>query len=240
MAFLHGRNTFVYLNQFNLSTYFNQSQRTTTIETADTTTYLQDNKSYIAGLADGTFSLQGLFDGAAAAVDETLTNIIQAATNPVVTIVHARTLAVSAPTDSGEGVFTSYGVSSPVGDVVSCSAEFQGSGGVRSGRLIGYGQSVSATGNGTSVDGGAATTNGGFATLHLPVNTRNGAITFTVEHSTDNTTFTSLGAFSATVASTPTYAMKTFTGTINRYVRLAYTVAGATGAATPIVSICRF
>lgn len=238
MAFLHGRKTFVYIDQYNMSAYFNTASIKTPIETAETTSFADSQKKYIGGLADGTFSLGGMFDGAAAATDIVLRGIIQPTVDSVITVVRS-SLTVGSTVSTGGGILTSYDVSSPVGDVVSVSAEFQGSGGARSGMLLREGASLSASGNGTAVDNAVLTSNGGLAVLHVISNAQIGTTDFIVEHSTDNVTYATLASFTQIPASTLTKERIYFTGTVNRYVRCRVAVS-STGAVVPIISVVRF
>ena len=136
---------------------------------------------------------------------------------------------------------TSYEVSSPIGDIVQASAEFQSSESVEHGVILSAGTAVSATGNGTGVDHGAATTNGGAGFLSVPTNTRNGNITVKIQHSADNSTYADLVTFTV-VSSTSTTSERIEVAagtTVNRYLRVNYTVAGSSGSATPVVAFTR-
>ncbi len=103
------------------------------------------------------------------------------------------------------------------------------------------GSTVTATGNGTSVDNGASTTNGGAGFLSVPVNTRNGNITVKIQHSADNSTFADLVTFTVVSSTTKTsQRVEVASGTtVNRYLRVNYTVAGSSGSATPVVAFTR-
>jgi hypothetical protein len=136
---------------------------------------------------------------------------------------------------------TSYEVSSAIADIVQASAEFQSTDAVEHGKILSSGSTVTTTGNGTGVDNGASTTNGGAGFLSVPVNTRNGNITVKIQHSADNSTFADLVTF-AVVSGTTTTSEKIEVAdgtTINRYLRVNYTVAGSTGSATPVVAFTR-
>lgn len=244
MAFLHGKSTAVYFAEKNLTAYFNSASRNASVETAETTVFGQNSKSYIAGLKDGTVSVAGLFDGAAGAVDEILAGSLGATSAKPVTFVLAATPAVGSPTQHGGGVTTSYEVSAPVGDVVSTSAEFQMTQGSHSGvLLLPPSTAITATGNQSSVDFGTAptppTTGGWVACLHVISNTMNNNTVFTLQDSANNSTFASLGSFTTVPAATTTsqhyYLVP---DSVERYVRLAYTCSG-TGSISGAVSFAR-
>jgi hypothetical protein len=134
---------------------------------------------------------------------------------------------------------TSYEVSGAVADVVQTSAEFQSSDGVEHGKILSSGAAISSTGNGTSVDNALSSANGGVGFLSVPTNTRNGNITVKVQQSADNSTFTDLITFTVVTSTQKTFQRVEVTGTVARYLRVNYTVAGSTGSATPVVAFAR-
>ena len=136
---------------------------------------------------------------------------------------------------------TSYEVSSAIADIVQASAEFQSTDAVEHGKILSSGSTVTATGNGTAVDNGASTANGGAGYLSVPVNTRNGNITVKIQHSADNSTYADLVTFTTVTSTSKTSErIEVASGTtVNRYLRVNYTVAGSTGSATPVVAFTR-
>lgn len=243
MPFRHGKNTVVLVNEYNLSSYFNEATTANSIETSETTTYgaAGGSKTYVTGLNDGTVSVSGLFDGDTAAIDAVLTSVLGSDTDVNFTVAYDGGMTIGARCATGQSIMTSYEVSSPVADVVSTSAEFQPDGGVSRGVVLAPLSTVSATGNGTAVDNGASTVNGGVAVIHVPANTRNGTIIVKVQHSADNVTYADLVTF-ATVSSTTKTSERLSVAsgtTVNRYLRASYTVAGSTGSASIAVAFAR-
>jgi len=211
------------------------------VETAETSTSGSSGKEYISGLKDGTVSVSGLFEGTAdVGTDSFFASNLGGATKENVIVAtegHANgSRAVMLQSDA-----TSYEVSGAIADVVQANAEFQSSNGVEHGVILSSGSTVTATGNGTSVDNSASSANGGVAYLSVPTNTRNGNITVKVQQSADNSTFTDLVTFTAiTSAQKISYRVEVAAGTsVARYLRVNYTVAGSTGSATPIVAFSR-
>jgi hypothetical protein len=97
---------------------------------------------------------------------------------------------------------------------------------------------ITATGNGTSVDNAAGTTNGGIAHLHVTdVSGTTPTLAVVIQHSTNNSTWSTLASF--TTATAATSERITFTGTVNRYVRASYTAGGTTPSFTSQVSLAR-
>lgn len=238
-TFRHGKSVKVFVDEFDFSSYFNDVSASTTVETAETSTFGSDAKEYITGLVDGTVSLSGMFEGTAdTGTDDYFSSVLGGATKQKVIV------ATEGHANGGRAVMlesdnTSYEVSGAIADVVQASAEFQSSEGVEHGVILSSGAAVTATGNGTSVDNGAATTNGGVGYLSVPTNTRNGNVTVKIQASADNSTFTDLITFTVVSSAAKTSQRVEVTGTVARYLRVNYTVAGSTGSATPIVAFSR-
>ena len=240
-TFAHGKNVNVFLDEFDFSTYFTDVSASTSVDTAETSAFGTSAKSYIVGHRDGTVSLSGMFEATASTgTDEFFDDALGNATK-------TKVIVAPAGHSNGAGAImlvaddTSYEVSSAIADVVQASAEFQSTDAVEHGVILSSGATVSATGNGTGVDNTTSSTNGGAGFLSVPVNTRNGTIGVKVQHSADNSTFADLVSFT-TVTSTQKTSERVEVAsntTINRYLRVVYTVAGSSGSATPVVAFTR-
>lgn len=238
-TFRHGKSVKVYVDEFDFSSYFNDVSAATTVETAETSTFGSSAKEYIPGLMDGTVSLSGLFEGTAdTGTDDYFSTILGGSTKQKV-IVAEEGHALGYRAVMLESDATSYEVSGAIADVVQASAEFQSTEGVEHGVILSSGAAVSATGNGTSVDNSASSANGGVGYVSVPANTRNGNVTIKIQQSADNSTFTDLITFTVVSSATKTSERVEVTGTVARYLRVSYTVAGSTGSATPIVAFSR-
>jgi len=86
------------------------------------------------------------------------------------------------------------------------------------GVAVAVGASLSGTTNGTSVDNGASSSNGALAYLHVTASS-GGTWAFSIQHSSDNSSFSDLITFSAN-GSAVTAEQGTVTGSVNRYIRL--------------------
>lgn len=238
MAFIHGKKTVVLYNGANLTSYFNEATMNNSVETAETTAFGNDAKTYITGLRDGTISANGMFDGVAGGIDATLSSVIGAVASDVITVCPEGATA-GTRTMSCAARETSYEISSPVSDVVAANMEVQSDGGIDIGKLLDGLSAVSASGNGSSLDNGAATTNGGVAYLHVTANTRDGASTFKVQHSSDNVSFVDLATFSSVSASATGGERVAVTGTVNQYLRSDYAPGGSSGSVTFTIAFTR-
>lgn len=184
MAFVHGKTSAVYVGGYNLSAYFKSASPKASADVADVTCLGASVKSYIAGVKDGTLSVEGVFDGAADVVDEELAAVFGVAG----TEVSAYPGGESAVGTAGYGlsaIHNSYSVDAPVDGVVTVSGEFQSS--VALERILSLHPlaAETGTGNGSTHNNSAATTDGGAAYLHITA--FNGTdVTISINHSTDN------------------------------------------------------
>jgi hypothetical protein len=237
-TFRHGKKTAVLLNGTNMSPFLNEATTTTEIETAETTAFGDDDKTYIVGLSDGTISTSGMFDSTAGASDPVLRGLIAQDDNTFTVLPEGSTAGRRSIIANGQ--LTSYEVSSPVGDVVAISAEVQADGGLLHGvALTGLESTGSASATTSEIDNGGATGNGGLFNLHLTENTHDGATVIKVQHSSDNVTYADLVTFTSVSASTTGGESITSTGTVNQYLRTLSTLAGASGSVTYHVSAAR-
>ena len=240
MAFIHGKNAVVLHGAYALTSFLNDGSVSSSIETAETTSFGNSAKTFVTGLRDGSLSASGMFDGAASGVDEVLTASIGSDSLAPVTFapngaaIGQRVVLLQAKT-------TSYDVSAPVGDVVSVSYDAQADGGLDHGVSLADLASISATTNSTSNDNTASTSNGGLAQVHVTVNTRTVNSTIKVQHSSDNSTFADLASFTVvatTIITSERVAVVAGT-TVNRYLRAQNTLAAGSGSITYQVSFAR-
>lgn len=214
MAFSHGKGTVVLVGASDLSCYLNNVDWSATADTHETTTFCQDAKTYIPGLKDATASLSGLFDGDQDAVDEVLAGVL-GGTAQVVTI-GVEGMVAGKRCRMLKALESEYSVSSPVGDVVAVDASIQADGGILAGVSLQALTATTGTGNGTSVDHGAATSNGGVAHLHVTDFIGSGGV-IKVQHSADGNTWVDLLTF--TTINAATVERQEVSGTVNRYLR---------------------
>jgi predicted secreted protein len=128
MAFRHGKNAVFKVDNSggtltDISTYIHDVTLPRSIETAETTTFgvAGGSKTYVTGLNDSTISISGKFD---ATVDAHLAGVLgQDATLSFEYGPAGSTVGYIKFT--GEAIMTKYDLSSPVGDVVSFSCDFQ-------------------------------------------------------------------------------------------------------------------
>jgi hypothetical protein len=137
MAFTHGKKSVFKIDNAggsltDISAFCNEVSLSRDIETAETTTFGDDDKEYIIGLKDATISVSGQFDAAGAStIDAVLAGILgQDASVSFEYLPGGGTVGASNPAYRGECYLTSYEVSGSVGDVTSFSASFQCTGAI--------------------------------------------------------------------------------------------------------------
>jgi predicted secreted protein len=133
-TFVHGKNAQFTLGATNISNTLNEISMPREIETAETTTFGQQDKTYITGLSDATVSVSGMFDATVdAAINTLITNLKSGSIASASFRYGPAGSAGGAVKFEGDVLITSYELSSPVGDVVTYSLEMQVTGGVTGG-----------------------------------------------------------------------------------------------------------
>lgn len=127
-TFLHGKEAQVYITdsggtERELSSYGVSVTFSRDIDTAEASTFGDDDKVYVVGLKDATFTLEGRLD---ATVDGYLNGL--AGGTPRAYKIAPMGSVAGRLYYSGSCILTSYELTSELGDVVGFSAEFQNTG----------------------------------------------------------------------------------------------------------------
>lgn len=252
-TFRHGKKVAVFVDQFHFSDQFNEFTVSASMDAAETTTFRNDDKTYIVGLRDVTVSLGGLFassgsSGVGASTDidsaaEFFDDALGGSTRVTVTILPDST-AVGARALLMTGDPVAWDVSAPASGVVNTALEIQGSQGYRGGRVLRFQVASTSTGSQAAVDSGltnGGTTGGGVGHLHVTsVSSTFGSATFKIQHSTSGSTWADLITFTATTGRT--FQRSTVAGTIKEQVRStlsSYTSAGTSDTITASIAFAR-
>lgn len=138
MAFVHGKGTVVTLSglsgpasgSHDLSTFLNQVTWEFGADTHDVTTFGQNSHVWATGLKVSTFSLSGVYD---ASLPNAPWFFFQQANGNLVTVLFKpEGTGTGKPSHSFSAVLTKYNQSSPVADMITFQADFNGSGDVTS------------------------------------------------------------------------------------------------------------
>lgn len=237
---IQANNTTVLYDNFALAAYLRSASPSTTVAMLDATTLADTSLQYLPGLKSTTFSVTGLFDsatGAGTLLDD-ITSRLGSDTAVAATICPAG-FAAANPAWLLPALTVDYQVSSSVADLVPFTLNLGAGAPAGLGICLTDLSARTATGNGTSQDNSTSTANGGVAHLHITdVSGTTPSMTVLVQHSTNNSTWTTLGTFSAaTAVGSQTLQV---TGTVNRYIRASFTISGTTPSFTTLVAFSRF
>jgi hypothetical protein len=228
MAASHGSNTDVYGNGYVLSPFLNSASSSGNRDSAETTTFKKQSKTYIPGLKDTTIALEGIFDGVVDAVDDILFAALGAGTG-IFSYIPEGNEVVGNRAFTADVIETSYEVNTEVGDVAQVSAELaMGDKGVFArGFVVRPMSAAGAAGQTAAIDSGVVSTaNGGGIVVHA---TASSTLVAFMQDSADNVTFADLpGSISfGAVKGSQRLAV---TGTIRRYTRVRWTGTGTFAA----------
>ena len=236
-TFTHGSNAKIFANGFDVSSFFSSVSKSASVETAEVTTLGETAKSYIAGLEDGSFSVEGYYDGTTGAIDAQMQDILGSST--VFTMV-VGTDAVGAYGYGAQTVGTTYDVGAEIGGAVSISAEGQATAGTDSIRVLNPLSAKTTTGSGTQLDNTASTPNGASCYLHVTSITAGATATVKIQESTDGSTWTDLASFAAVTSISANNGQRVVaSGVVDRYLRAYWTISGSSPSVTFHASAAR-
>lgn len=237
MAFQPSYNSRFFVGPANWASYargFNYADDTTML---DITTLVDTSKQMIPGQRTGTVTLDLLLDTAAAAGGEFATLNTWKGTPQVVSLAPSGT-ARSAETWLLAANQSQASITSSASDVVTASVNIQCDGGVDAGVVLDPTTAITTTTSSTSVDNTTSSSNGGVAHLHVTAYSGLTSDTIVVEHSTNNSTWATLGTFTTVTGTTSERLVIAAGTTVNRYLRVTDTIVGV-GSATRFVSFAR-
>ncbi len=229
---VHGKNAGVFVAQFDLSGDFTGYNFGKNRQNPDVTTMGNDDRVLLAGLRDGSMSVQGVFNNATDKSDEEF-----AALDGVETVFTASPTAASAIGDRAHmvnGFIDNYQPRSSITDAVRFSSGITASAGAYLGQIIHHNNQESSVGDSASINYGATTTTGATAFIHVTQFSGTDA-TITVEDATTEPTYGSLVAFTQVTGLTSEKVE--VTGEVLKFVRVALT--GTFTTITFVVSFSR-
>lgn len=216
MVFKHGKASKVLVAEHDLSADMTQYNWGKSRQTVDTTTFGNDDRIFLSGVGEGRFSAQGVWNNELS--DEQIVAID--GTRVVISASPQTFAAIGDRVHMVQGYLENYQPRSAQNDAVRFSSGFMASAGAYLGVCLHELDAETGAANFTSVDQTAQSTNGAKAFLHVTAFTGTDA-TITVEDSSDDQTFASLGAF--TQVTDVTSEGIDISGTVEQYVRVALT-----------------
>ena len=236
MAFVHGRNTEIWLGGFDLSVYCNDLAFSADVDTAETSTFGSSWKTHLPGMAGAKVDVKGYFDPAGVPL---LTDVIQA--EAILTAGPAGMAAIGDLARLINVDEAAYAESSPVGGVVAFSTSFLADGEVGFGKVAHELKEEAIDGSSAYIDLGTAA-DGAVAHLHVTAVSAGESIVVSLSDAT-----TSGGAY--TTVTGGTFASKAaagserlaIPGTLRRYVKANWDITdnGGTVAITFAVAVAR-
>lgn len=127
MAKKHGKNTVFTVDANDFTGYFNSSDFNRSGSADETTSYGEDDRTYIGGLRNATFSASGFYDDTATAPPDIL---IPAIGTSVDVVRQIEGVGSGLPNETFSGIVTDYNESAPVDGVVTLSMTIQCSGAI--------------------------------------------------------------------------------------------------------------
>lgn len=243
MSFAHGSSTVVMVNEKTVSTEVSgwgmSHQRAVSEVTTMGQTAGQAGAKFVPGLMSGSMTLRGPMDNnPATGLSKEISDAI-GVDNAFLCTCFPDGTAIGKPAFFVVGDPTDYAIDASVQDAVGYTISAAADEGVEMGYVIHALGAETADGNGTAVDRGAApitpTTHGLVAAIHVTAYTGLTSAAIKLQHSTDNSVWADLVAFTS-VTAIGSERVKVADGTtVNRYLRVVTDVTG-TGSVTFLVS----
>lgn len=231
MAFVSATKSRVLAGSASYSCYSRGFTMSSSVDMLEVSTLCDDAKAFIPGQESSTASFDLIYDEAQAAHAGTWST----ATKLPVTYLPDGA-AVSERAFLLDSIRTEYSTTSSVTGTVDATLSTQTTGDTGYGVALSGLAAVTADTNGTSVDNLGFTTRGGVAHLHVTAFSGLTSSVITIEHSSNNSTWTTLATFT-TVTGTTSQRVEV-TGSVLRYLRVVDDVTG-TGSCTRLVAFAR-
>lgn len=242
MAFSHGTQARVWLDGHAASCVVNEVSIDAEVDTAETTTLCKTAKTYIPGLEDGTVSLSGFFDTDTADPAGTLESVLHDRARTLFPILYYPQGGDMAgdPAYIMNGFLSSYAIGTSVSEAATVEMEYQTSSGFIRGLVLQPEITVSVSDDGDHYDSLTATTDGGAAILSVSAASGTSPeLNVVIEHTADDPSGTPVWSTLATfnTAEGISSEIVPLVGTVQRYLRVVWTVSGASAEFTFNVTI---
>lgn len=240
MAFVNAQQTRVLYGQQAISSLIKDVKATFSRAMLDVSTLADTSKAYIGGLSEWQLSFDGFFDNVTTAGspwDSLTTPLATAATVPASVAVNG--FAAGNPVWLVPAKTVTYEVKAQVEGVTEFSAAFNAGTTPAIGISLADVATLSATTTGASQDNATSSLNGAVAQLHVTnASGTTPTLDVTIEHSSNGSSWSTVGTFTQMTAAGS--QVLTIAGTVNRYTRAKFTIAGTTPSFTCQVSIARY
>lgn len=244
MAFAHGSSTVVLVNEKVVSSEVSGWTMTHQRAMSEVTTVGQTAGSagakFIPGLMSGSLALRGpQDDDETAGLTKEITDAIGVDNSFLATCLPDGT-AIGKPAFFCVGDPSEWSIDAAVADAVGYTFSAAADESVEMGYVVHALAAETADGNGTAVDRGASpltpTTRGAVVAIHVTAYSGLTSAAIKVQHSTDNSVWADLVAFTSVTATGSERKLVATGTTVNRYLRVVTDVTG-TGSVTFLVSV---
>jgi hypothetical protein len=238
MAFTAGDNTRYYVGPMRFSVFGKSISCEVTCNQLDASSQEDAAMVYLNGQKNGSASIDMMLDTAYATTSQfTTLNTWQGTPQPLSVVFDLPALGSTAWMLQGNQASVNYG--NAVGDLVTTNVSVQPDGPVDWGQVVALETAITTDGNGTAVDGAAASANGGVAHIHSTAFSGLTNNIVTIEHSVDGATSWATLVTFATVTAVGSERVEVAPGTtVRRYLRVVDNVTG-TGSHTRFVTFAR-
>ncbi len=226
MAFIHGKNTSVYLGAIDLSPFLTSMELAATADFADTTTFHATWKAGLTGVLEAKIDYSGYYDP----TELQLGALMLADTSSVLTYAPGGATAIGDRARLVNVLELSYNQTAPIGGIVACAGSFATATSVGIGDILHPLAEDTNTTTGAEKDDTAATTTGWTAHLHVTA-VDAGSWVIKLQDAASSGSYTDLsgGAFTAATTATSQRLVGASGATLRRYVRYVATRTGGAG-----------
>lgn len=242
MSFSHGNKARMWIDGFPAACSLNEFSLSADIDTADVTTLCKIAKVYVAGQEDSSVKMAGFFDTNTVSPTTTFEYLLNARKRTIFPVAYHPQggAALGDPVYLLNGTLASYSVSTAADDAAALEMEYQSSTGLLRGKVLVSDGTRTTTGNGTSIDNTTSSTNGGAALLSVSsVLGTTPTLAVKIQHSVDNSVWVDVSGAAFVTENAQNGQYIEFTGTLQRYVRASWTIAGTTPSFTFTVAFRR-
>ena len=243
-TFRHGRSVRVAIDQHDMSPILNTVNQTASADTAEVTSFADNDREYIPGLRTGTVSFEGMGDFSTEEKDLTFDSELGSSDKAVISWFPNGYTAGNIGY-LASGCLTSRSVNVPFDGAVSASVDYEVSDGIREGYLLTSTATQATATTWASVQmHGTTHANGAVGHLHVLDATTSGTgaveLSALIQDSSNGSAWADLITFTDVSSTAPesSYERVTATGTVSNYVRARVDTQGST-AVSYIIALGR-
>jgi hypothetical protein len=239
MANVSAQKSRVFAGSLNWSGYTRSFGLSDTVDALEVTTLVDTAKAFIVGQNTSTATFDILLDTDTTAGGEWSAGTTWKTTQPTALAYAPSGTTLGSEVLLADSLLTSFTTTSTPSGAVSGSLATQTTGPTEAGQVVGDLTAITIDGNGTAVDGGAATANGGVAQIHVTAFSGLTNNIVTIEHSVDGSTaWATLATFATYTGLTSERVVVAPATTVRRYLRVVDNVTG-TGSTVRAVLFAR-